>query len=657
MEKYRPDIDGLRAVAVISVVLFHAGVKALGGGYVGVDIFFVISGYLITRYIDQRIRAGKFSILEFYERRVRRIMPALLFLLLVASVLSLGALPDDLYNFAKSEIAAILFAPNILFFREAGYFDAAAKLKPLLHLWSLGVEEQFYICFPVTLLVASRWGRRGTLATVYICLLGSFTLGVWTVHDHPSAAFYLLPFRAWEPLVGAFVALGAPPRIHDVWFRNAVSVSGLGLIFLSFILYSPDTLFPGAAAAMPCLGAGLLLCGNEDGPTIVGSLLATRPMVFIGLISYSLYLWHWTLLVLGEQFLGRPMTAVETTWVVLSSVAAAAGSWKFVEQPFRKRVVGASRRTLFLQMAAVATCLVVVAGIGVAGHGLPGRFSVQVAQYAAGRTDRESELSSCTASLEHLQHGDVCHIGSAKSGKPDFILWGDSHAAAIAPAFRVLAKETGTAGWLVSHPGCAPLLGVTRVDRDISGCSEFNDAVISAIERYDIRVVWLVGRWDINASGRTSWELSQGQHQVFILDKESSKTSLSESRAVFERGLRRTLTRLQQGQRNVILLIDVPNTSMDTPGFLAWSASRGRIGRDARINIVSHDRESVEGFLLQLGKESHVTVLSPKQLLCHESNCLIATDGRSLYRDDHHLTVFGALQLVDLLRPTFLHLD
>jgi peptidoglycan/LPS O-acetylase OafA/YrhL len=657
MEKYRPDIDGLRAVAVLSVVFYHAGIKAMGGGYVGVDIFFVISGYLITRYIDQRIGEGKFSIVEFYERRVRRIMPALLFFLAVASALCYwGLLPDDLDKFAKSEIAAILFAPNIYFYRAAGYFDLAAKSKPLLHLWSLGVEEQFYIFFPLTMMIASRWGRRAILITVYAGFFVSFVLSIFEVKHDPAGAFYLVPFRAWELLLGSLLALGAVPKFGGVRFRNALSALGLISILISLFVYSPSTPFPGLAAALPCLGAGLIIYGNESGRTITGTLLATRPMVAIGLISYSLYLWHWFLLVFSEQLLGRPLKVSETIGAVLLSFALAAFSWKFVERPFRKHTLGNLRPALFLEVGLVTACVAVAAVVGIAKHGLPQRYSAQVSQYEAGRTDLDNELFSCTSnlSLARVQHDDMCRLGS-KTAKPDFIVWGDSHAGSIAPAFKELARETSTTGWVASSPGCAPLLAVVRVDPRISGCPEFNDAVISTIERYDIPVVVLAGRWDISALGRSRWELSEGLPQIFLVDAQSRQTSLVESRAVFERGLGRTLARLKQGNRKVILLMDVPNTSMDTPLFLARSTSRGLIGQDARTNITAYkgQQEFVDDLLRRLGVEWGVTIINPKSFLCSGLSCLIAKDGRSLYRDDHHLTLFGALQLVDLLRPGF----
>jgi peptidoglycan/LPS O-acetylase OafA/YrhL len=656
MKQYRRDIDGLRALAVISVVLYHAQVGWLGGGYVGVDVFFVISGYLITKYVDHRIRDGKFSIVAFYERRVRRIMPALFFLLIVASALAYFALlPNELYNFSKAELATTLFAPNIFFYREAGYFDAAAKLKPLLHMWSLGVEEQFYIFLPLTMIIASRGRRRGILTTLWAGFVGSLVLSIWQVKQQPSAAFYLVPSRGWELLLGSLIGVRAFPRIYNALLRNALSGVGVVLVLVSLFLYSPDTPFPGLAALLPCLGTGLAIYGNEAGPTVMGRLLSCRPMVGFGLISYSLYLWHWPLLVFGEQFFGRPLTKVETAMVVLLSVAAATASWKFVEQPFRTRTVGASRPALFSTMGAVALFVIFIAAVGIADRGLPQRVPPQALQYASGGTDRDSEISSCKTSLQRIQKGDLCRLGSSKSSRIDFVVWGDSHADAIAPAFRVLANEAGMAGWLATHPGCAPLLGIVRISSDASGCDQFNDVVMSLIEQYDVPTVFLVGRWEVNALGRTHWEISEGLGKVTLRDAYSKETSPAETRAVFERGLTRTLSRLSRGPRRVVLVMDVPNTAIDTPVFLAKSAMSGNIGPEVRIDILAHGGrvDSMDGLLTRLCQQWHVVTIDPKLSLCSGSQCLVAKSGRSLYRDDHHLSMFGALQLVDLIRPSF----
>jgi len=649
MEKYRADIDGLRALAVTSVVLFHAGVKSVRGGYVGVDVFFVISGYLITRYVDQKLEGGRFSIVEFYERRVRRIMPALFFLLGSASILAYySLLPRDLVNFSKSEIASTVFVPNILLCLEAGYFDAAAHLKPLIHMWSLGVEEQFYIFLPLGMVLISRWGRAWKLAALYGVFLASFLASVWAVRSHPTAAFYLVPFRAWELLLGSLIAVGAFPSIVSFRFRTALSAAGVLFVMASFFLYSPQTPFPGFAALLPCLGSALLIYGEEGGPTVTGRMLSSRLFVGIGLISYSLYLWHWPLLIFGEQALGRPLTGFETFVVVCLSVILATLSWRFVERPFRKRTLGSSRSSLFSAAAAAAAGLTVLAFVAIAQQGFPQRFSPQALRYASAAAERDAALS-CKTSIESLHRGDFCLLGPAVTPSPQFVVWGDSHAAALAPAFRELAQETGSTGWLAADPGCSPLLGVVRVSRITFRCDQFNDAVVSAIERFNVANVFLVGRWNITL------EESENRGPDFLRDSSSGELSREESERVLERGLGRSLARLAAGHRHVVLFLDVPIPGLDPPSFLAKSESRAGLGPEVRIDINENSgrRDSVDEILLRLSKEWHTPIIDPKLILCQGSRCLVAKDGLSLYRDDNHLSAFGALQLVALMRPAF----
>src|SRR5258708_7906370 len=295
---YRADIDGLRAVAVLLVFAYHLGTARVRGGFVGVDVFFVISGYLIGSIILSEIDSGKFSLLSFYERRVRRILPALFVALAVCAVLAYKFfLPAELDEFAKSFLAATFSFSNVFFYHQAGYFEGPAAMKPLLHTWSLAVEEQFYIFLPLFLLAVRRYSlavRRNIVMAVTIC---SFIISAWGAFKNPDATFYLAHTRAWELLLGTLLALDFIPHFSGRSWRNFLSAAGLTMILASAVLYEKTTPFPGLAAAVPCFGAALIIAAGRDGSSFVGTALSLRPVVFIGMISYSLYLWHWPLIV------------------------------------------------------------------------------------------------------------------------------------------------------------------------------------------------------------------------------------------------------------------------------------------------------------------------------------------------------------------------
>jgi peptidoglycan/LPS O-acetylase OafA/YrhL len=335
---YRREIDGLRALAVLPVMLFHAGFETFSGGYVGVDVFFVISGYLITSIILKSLQEGRFSALDFYERRMRRILPALFLVLLVSFPFAWHwMLPADMARYSASLASVPLFASNILFWRTSGYFESASELKPLLHTWSLAVEEQFYLLYPLLVILAWARGRR-----VFGLLLGagavlSFSLAEWGSTLSPSFTFFLLPTRAWELALGAITAvyLSQPRRgPHSPRIEGAGSLLGLALICLAVVAFDTRTPFPGAYALVPTLGAVLILCFATD-RTWTGRLLGTRLLVGIGLVSYSAYLWHQPLLALARhRALGHIDQPVAAS-LVLAALGLAVLSWRYVERPFR----------------------------------------------------------------------------------------------------------------------------------------------------------------------------------------------------------------------------------------------------------------------------------------------------------------------------------
>jgi len=345
--KHRADIDGLRAVAVIAVLLFHADIGC-SGGYVGVDVFFVISGFLITGLILKDLNRDRFSIVEFWERRVRRILPALA--LVVFSTLIAGwflLLGRDFEALGKSVVAQVMLLSNVYFWRGSGYFARIGQDTPLLHTWSLAVEEQFYLLFPLLLIALRRLSPKALIPAILLFSGASFSLSVYWSYHNPNANFYLLPTRAWELLMGAFLAAYSARRASKRWLAEILSWSGLFAILWSIFQYSPDTRFPGAAALLPCVGTAFLIQSNRDSLTSVGTFLATRPVVFVGLISYSLYLWHWPVLVFAEYWTIERLPLVHRVLLLLGSIGLAALSWKFVETPFRQRTVFKTRPQVF----------------------------------------------------------------------------------------------------------------------------------------------------------------------------------------------------------------------------------------------------------------------------------------------------------------------
>lgn len=363
--QYRREIDGLRAVAVLPVILFHAGFSVFSGGYVGVDVFFVISGYLITSILIAELEQGNFSIARFYERRVRRILPALFVVMLACLPFAyMWMLPSQLKDFAQSLIAVVFFASNILFWREDGYFAAAAELKPLLHTWSLAVEEQYYLLLPILLLVLWRFGRQRTFWGVVALAVLSLVLSEWGWRNKPSANFYLAPTRAWELLAGsicAFITVGKVQRL-----RNFLSAIGLALIVFAIFAYDANNPFPSVYALVPVVGTGLIILFGTTG-TWVARLLSLRTFVGIGLISYSAYLWHQPLFAFARL---RSMT--EPSNALMAALAAASlllawATWYWVEQAFRKRAnpLFMKRRSVFALSGGISAVFVVV---GLAGH-------------------------------------------------------------------------------------------------------------------------------------------------------------------------------------------------------------------------------------------------------------------------------------------------
>jgi peptidoglycan/LPS O-acetylase OafA/YrhL len=643
--KYRADIDGLRALAILPVVLFHFRIPYFTGGFVGVDVFFVISGYLITSLVAGEMASGTFSIARFYERRVRRIFPALFAMLaLVTAAACVLLFPFDLIRYARSLCATALFAANFEFWQETGYFDVSADQKPLLHLWSIAVEEQFYLLFPAILLLMGN-RRRLRMAGVIGILLASFAFSVWAAVHAKTAGFYLLPSRAWELMLGAVFALNAVPAIRSKPLREAAGVSGIALIGTAIFALSPDAPFPGAYALLPCAGAALIIHSGRSDDTLVRRVLALRPLVFIGLISYSLYLWHWPVFVFAKYVLFRELSLAERCLLIAVSFVLAILSWRFVEQPLRRPV---RRRRLFPAAAAAIAAAFSCGAFAVASAGLPQRLSPRLQQILAEQDDHEPGIDHCFAlTADDVKKGRLCTIGAAK-GSQSFLLWGDSHADAILPAVAAIARGAGRTGLFAGGASCVPLVGVTT---PTATCKPFNDAVEKVALGANITEVILEARWAKYADGEPYGDEPHGH--VVITDSESQDPPPADNHAVFDRGLERTVRALTAAGKKVVLVASVPEIGYPVPAVLARRALAGQaLDLAPGMDVYLQRQHFVLETFARIQKLYGVTVIYPPEVLCTNGRCAVALNGIPLYRDEHHLSVYGALKLAPLLAGT-----
>ena len=468
---YRPDIDGLRAVAVLMVVFNHLGLR-FSGGFVGVDVFFVISGYLIGSMILGEMDSGTFTVIGFYERRVRRIFPALLVVLAASCAAAWrGILPTEIEDFAKALIASLFCVSNLLFLQQkGGYFAIPDHLRALLHTWSLAVEEQFYIVFPVLLLGLRRWFPGRFRIAIAGLALTSLAVAEIVVFRDARSAFFQSPLRAWEFLTGVLIGrisentTGGLNGLRERWQREAASAAGLMLIVLPGLFYSVLTRFPGLAAIPPCAGAALVIAAGENGDSLVGRMLSWRPVVFIGLISYSLYLWHWPIAWFEDRiFRTLPVLKAGTPvklLVLAASLATATLSWWFVERPFRQGRFRPGRRTLFAITGSATAAVTIFGCLAMASGGFPSRFPSEALRIAAyeGNNLRGNECFDDPRDTVKFNRPSCLN---PDDGRLHFLLFGDSHASDLYSGLREVLPEVNLSQ--AAGPSCKPTLAQTRI--------------------------------------------------------------------------------------------------------------------------------------------------------------------------------------------------
>lgn len=606
---YRPDIDGLRAFAIIPVLFFHAGVPGLDGGFVGVDVFFVISGYLISRLIYAELDEQRFSIIGFYERRARRIAPAFFAVSLLTFVAAaLVLFPTRLVEFCKSLLWSSLAVGNVYFWQESGYFGPEASAQPLLHYWSLGVEEQFYLLFPALAMLIWKWGKARLAAVLAVIFVLSLIASELMVRHSPEAAFYLLPFRAWELLAGSLLAMRTVPPPPTSAIATGAVTAGIGLIIASIFLLSEQTTFPGLGALLPVAGSALAIWGGQRSNTAADAL-GLAPLVYIGRISYSLYLVHWPVLFFATRLISETGAAARTTLIIAVSMVLADLSYRFVETPTRRRSPFWTPARIF---ALTATGVLIGAGLSLAtilAGGFSGRLPAGAQALLAYRYDRVAGYREGACFLRREQPASALADECLPTRKPVALIWGDSHAAHFLPGLKPALEAKGYAVAQITASGCPPIRGFEAPRR--ANCRAISDFALDWIHKTKPSLVLLSAIWTLDGYMDTF------EQEIVELDSLGVRTIILGPSPIFPEAIPILLAeRLTRGDQTTSWDNLPPDTFAD----------------DEQL------RDAVETWPTR-----YISLLD---IACPAQSCPLILGPVPLYWDGEHLTTRGAQALV-----------
>lgn len=657
--QYRHDIDGLRGVAILAVVLYHGGFPFFRGGFVGVDVFFVISGYFIAASLISSLRKPDFSLGDFYRRRAERIVPPL-FVMAVCGVLAAYWLfpPQDFRQLGKTLMSVAVFCSNLFFHSQGGYFDAPLEGNPFLHTWFLSIQGQFYILFPLFLLLVRRRRKDGMALCIGLLLALSFGVSVLATRYAPQAAYFFLSSRGWELLAGALLAVwrrrahAGEGRRLSAGLSEALALLALAAIVVPIPLYSPQTPFPGLAAVPPCLGAVLLiwLPTVSDRLPAASRLLCLRPLLFAGTVSYSLYLWHWPVFVFMKDFMLRSRLPLRFALAgIAASLLIAWASWHFLERPIRgggaSGGAGGGRRKALLQPGLLLALFAVGAAV-YALDGLPGRLPAGAAPYVGALDELRDAVkyAPCQINdpnregLDRVRRGDLCLLGDAEADGPLFFSWGDSHMDHFRPLLRKIAGELSIFGMHLPTPGRLPLLGVYREYYDTPSqkrySMEIEAAAVELVRERRIPVVLLSGNWP-GAESDLRAVLPDG--------------GIASGYAALAAAAEKTVVAFEEAGAEVWIVKSTPIFAISVPRRLIRDLRAGADPAAFFLPLAEHRRraEGAEAVFRQLAeRHPNVRFIDPADTLCADGErCLASAEGGALYFDSNHLTEFGALFL------------
>ncbi|CTQ55902.1 O-acetyltransferase OatA [Roseibium album] len=656
---YRREIDGLRAVAVLPVVLYHGGVEFFSGGYAGVDVFFVISGYLITAIIISELDQGVFSLKGFYERRARRILPALITMVAVSTIFALLWMPpSQLVFYSQTLVSIALFSSNIFFWKNSGYFEAAAEFNPLIHTWSLSVEEQFYILFPLALMLFWRFGRNRIFWLLVLGSLASLLLTEYGWRYHTGANFYLLPTRAWELLAGSLCALALAKRQFQP--NSALAFVGLGMVLCSFYLFDSETPFPSFWTILPVAGTVLIILFASSG-ALVGKVLGAAPMVAIGLISYSLYLWHQPMLAFTRIRMMNEPPELVLLGVALVSLAVAYLSWRYVELPFRKTATSpASKASTPKVLATSFGALFLVGVVGLAGiltDGMRFRYDPLLLAIDDSRHDVSPLRTACyvepsggKAVIGSLPRRD-CTFAN-ESGGVDAIILGDSYADAVAYEVIRELQERNVGVTTLAVATCVPFDGYWhRRARCDEVSQKLNDYVLNS----DIETVVIVGRYSLYTDDGAFDNTVGGVETTLMGPKNfldpvaagrSEEATILNGLNIFEKGIQRFL----DAGKNVVLVYPIPEAGWHVPDRYfkqrLFHPDNDQLGLPYAAYLARNGR-IVD--LFEQMSDANLWHVRPQDTLCSKDSgtCLNAAGNEVYYFDDDHLSGAGVRLIAD----------
>lgn len=623
---YRPDIDGLRALAVLAVVIFHINKEWLPGGFVGVDIFFVISGFLITGIIKREQDKGVFRFANFYMRRARRILPAALTTIFVTLMVGVFVLlPKDLIELGKSSVASVFSAANIYFWLalDTSYFADSSETVPLLHMWSLGVEEQFYLIWPALMIAVYKLrGSKGVAITSLIIAAACFLISEYTITADYSFSYYMLPSRAGELLIGAilFLIIDSRKAQFNPVLSNVLGLAGLALLVGSLLFISEDGgSFPGVLSAIPAIGATLIIAGGH-GRSLVSRVLSVKPFVYIGLISFSLYLWHWPVMAFYRYLYGSPSEPSQYIACVSAMFALSLASYHFVEKKFRAESTSFNIKMVYTPMVALAISAVSITLIynnGFISESQKKNFTAQEKQLSQYTAAAFSAKFNCQYRfMKDVKFNDPRCVLGDNTKTPDMIMIGDSHSAHYTGYMREVANLREAPIYNTSLSACVPFLGSSEkyVGPKIAGeCKKFNESTHHEVEKYKTVMV------------SANWDGYQKKSKDFELDFES------------------LIRELDKKGKKIIVGLNVP----EFKGYdRLHDIKQIKIGASSdrnRINYKLTSYSDANNIIIKVAaKYNKVYVLDLTNLICPNSECSPYKQGRPIYYDPGHLSISGS---------------